>query len=93
MTTHTTGTQQLVRRYVAVWSEPDAELRRSSIADLWTQDGVEFVEGTQFRGQDGLDARVTEAYKQFVESGDYTVSRPWSGRSRIGVRGRPSRLW
>jgi hypothetical protein len=74
MTTHTTRTEQLVHRYVAVWSEPDAESRRSTIADLWTQDGVEFVEGTRFRGQDGLAARIAEAYQQFVESGDYTVA-------------------
>ncbi len=74
MTTHAADPKQLVARYVAVWSEPDPELRRSTISGLWTQDGVEFVDGTQFRGLDELDARVTEAYKQFVESGEYTVA-------------------
>jgi hypothetical protein len=74
MTTYTADTEQLVHSYVAVWSEPDAESRRSAIAGLWTRDGVEFVEGTRFRGQDELNTRVTEAYRRFVESGDYTVA-------------------
>ncbi|MFE5587794.1 hypothetical protein [Kitasatospora sp. NPDC056531] len=37
-------------------------------------DGVEFVEGTQFRGHDGLVERVAEAYGLFVASGEYHVT-------------------
>jgi hypothetical protein len=61
-------------RYVAVWSEPDAELRRRAIVGLWASDGVEFVEGAQFRGHKELYARIAEAYKEFVESGKYSVA-------------------
>lgn len=45
-------------RYVAVWSEPDPQSRRAAIAGLWEPDGVEYVEGTQFRGHEELDARI-----------------------------------
>jgi hypothetical protein len=72
--TSTIDPEQIVGRYVAVWSEPDPESRRRAIAGLWTPDGVEFVEGVQFRGHEELDARITEAYRQFVESGEYAVT-------------------
>ncbi|WP_345433724.1 nuclear transport factor 2 family protein [Actinoallomurus vinaceus] len=73
-TTSTIDLEQIVGRYVAVWSEPDPESRRSAIADLWAPDGVEFIEGVQFRGYEELNARITEAYRQFVESGEYDVT-------------------
>jgi len=69
-----TRTASIVDKYVAVWSEPDPELRRKAICELWVPDGVEFVEGVQFRGHDGLVARVAEAYTQFVQSGAYNVT-------------------
>ena len=65
---------EIVRRYVAVWSEPDAS-RRAAIAGLWAPDGAEFVEGTQFRGHQELDARIAHAYTEFVASGRYAVTR------------------
>ena len=37
---------QLVDRYVAVWNEPDAELRRRSIAELWVEDGAHIFDKT-----------------------------------------------
>ena len=36
--------RELVDRYVAVWNEPDAELRRKAIHELWTQDGAHIVQ-------------------------------------------------
>jgi hypothetical protein len=61
-------------RYVAVWSEPDPQSRRAAIASLWERDGVEYVEGTQFRGHEELDARIAHAYDEFVGSGKYSVT-------------------
>jgi hypothetical protein len=61
-------------RYVAVWSEPDPQSRRAAIASLWEPDGVEYVEGTQFRGHEELDARIAHAYEEFVASGKYNVT-------------------
>lgn len=64
----------VVSRYLAVWSEPDPGLRRSAIAGLWTPDGAEFVEGTQFHGHQELEDRMTAAHQAFVASGQYTVT-------------------
>jgi hypothetical protein len=30
---------ELVDRYIAVWNEPDDEVRRKHIAELWVEDG------------------------------------------------------
>ncbi|WP_225732041.1 MULTISPECIES: hypothetical protein [unclassified Nocardia] len=65
---------RIVARYVEVWNEPDAGARRALVEQLWTPDGVEFVDGgVQFRGYAELTNRVTEAYLQFVATGDFTV--------------------
>jgi hypothetical protein len=69
-----TDTELIAGRYLAVWSEPDPELRRKAIAELWTRDGVEFVEGKQFRGHEELDARIAHAYTEFVATGRFTVA-------------------
>ncbi|MER6565546.1 nuclear transport factor 2 family protein [Streptomyces sp. NPDC001093] len=72
--TTVTDVDQIVRRYVAVWSEPDAAARKRAVTELWAPDGVEFVEGTQFRGHERLVERVTEAHGLFVASGEYHVT-------------------
>jgi hypothetical protein len=37
----------LVDRYVAVWNEPDAEVRQKTIRELWTHDGTHAVEAPE----------------------------------------------
>ncbi|MBO2464146.1 hypothetical protein [Actinomadura violacea] len=66
--------EDIARRYVAVWSEPDAAARRAAIAALWAEDGVELVEGARFRGHAELADRIAEAYGEFVGSGKYAVT-------------------
>jgi len=39
-----TSPDELADRYVALWNEPDAERRRSAIAELWTEDGVHILQ-------------------------------------------------
>jgi hypothetical protein len=39
--------QELPGRYVAVWNEPDAELRRKAIHDLWTENGAHILQPPQ----------------------------------------------
>ncbi|WP_051966068.1 hypothetical protein [Kitasatospora mediocidica] len=56
----------LLNRYVAVWNEPDAAVRRNGVAQLWVPDGIHYTQTRKFRGTDALHARVTEAYEQFV---------------------------
>jgi hypothetical protein len=61
-----------VERYVAVWNEPDAEVRRRTIEDLWAPDGANYTQSMQAVGYDALDVRVTSAYEDYVGSGKYT---------------------
>lgn len=35
-----TSPTEIADRYVAMWNEPDADRRRTIIAELWTEDGV-----------------------------------------------------
>ena len=39
--------RELVDRYVAVWNEPDAGLRRQAIHELWTEDGAHILQPSQ----------------------------------------------
>ena len=75
--TETTGpvVTEIADRYLAAWNEPDPGSRRAAVAALWAPDGVEFVDGgVQFRGHEGLDARVRAAYEKFVADGGYAVT-------------------
>jgi hypothetical protein len=62
---------ELVDRYVAVWNQPDAELRRRGIAELWTEDGMHLTPSLEARGYEAIETRVAGAYQRFVEVGGY----------------------
>lgn len=68
------STREILDQYGAVWGESDAAARRDAIARLWEPDGVEYVEGIQFRGYQELDDRITHAYEQFIATGQYIVT-------------------
>src|SRR5579859_5197659 len=70
-----TPLQQLVEQYMQIWNEPDAALRRASIAKIWTEDGVQFTTANEYRGYEALEKRVFSAHEQFVEQGGF-VFRP-----------------
>jgi hypothetical protein len=79
--------KELVGRYVAVWNEPDAELRRKAVAELWAEDGVQILQPPreireaaaalgitpilEARGHDALDVRVTRSYEEFIAPGEF----------------------
>lgn len=44
MSRSTFDVARIVQHYVAVWNEPDPAAREHAVAELWTPDGVEFVE-------------------------------------------------
>jgi hypothetical protein len=58
--------QQLAERYVAVWSEPDAERRRRAIAELWTPDGEHYVGAREVRGYDELEQRIKGSHEKNI---------------------------
>ncbi len=66
---------QLVSRYIALWHEPDAELRRQSIKEFPTinrgttvEDGAQFTRLREIRGYQALVERVSTAYEKFVKT-------------------------
>jgi hypothetical protein len=62
---------EFVDRYVAIWHEPDADLRRQGVTELWTPDGAHFIDSLTARGYDALVARVTQVYNDFIGTGDF----------------------
>jgi hypothetical protein len=67
----TSTVKEFIDRYVAVWHEPDADLRRQAVAALWTPDGAHFIDSLSARGHDALVARVAQVYNDFIGTGEY----------------------
>ncbi|MEV4083363.1 hypothetical protein ACIBI7_21225 [Nonomuraea fuscirosea] len=90
--------RELVGRYVAVWNQPNAGLRRKAVAELWTEDGVQLLQPPQeireaaaalgvtpvleARGHEALEARVTRSYEKFVAPGEFFF-RPRDNADRL----------
>jgi len=66
---------ELVDRYTALWHEPDAELRRKRIAELWVEDGVQFTRSREIHRYTALEERVEAAHKEFVKTGGFVFRR------------------
>jgi len=64
-------TQQLADRYVAVWNETNAEVRRRAIADLWVAEGLHCVGTREARGYDALEQRITGSHEKNVRDGGH----------------------
>lgn len=58
-----------LERYIAVWNEPQAELRRKIIGELWAEDAIHYTRAFEMQGREAIEARVTRAYEQFVKNG------------------------
>jgi SnoaL-like domain len=63
---------ELVRRYVAIWNEPDEEARRARVAELWTYDGAHFTPSFEARGHEAIAERISRAFERFVATGEFT---------------------
>ncbi|MCC9307986.1 hypothetical protein LN042_12935 [Kitasatospora sp. RB6PN24] len=63
----------LVARYLAVWTEPDAARRAVAVAGLWAPGAIHLADaGARFSGLAELEQRVSHAYRQFA--GAFTVT-------------------
>ncbi len=91
--------QELALRYIAVWNEPDPELRKA-IQALWSDDGTHTLQPPQeirqaaarlgfdsatlqTQGHDALEVRVTRAYQDFVAPGQF-IFQPRDNADRLG---------
>ncbi|GIH12833.1 nuclear transport factor 2 family protein [Rugosimonospora africana] len=56
---------ELVGRYLAIWNEPDASVRRAAIAGVWTESGSYTDPLAAVDGHDAIDALIGAARAQF----------------------------
>jgi hypothetical protein len=56
----------LVDRYVAVWNEPNADVRCSRIAELWAPDGAYINETAVWEGHSAIGTETVEVYNALV---------------------------
>jgi hypothetical protein len=89
-----TDTQELARRYVALWNEPDADRRRRAIAGLWTEDGRHILQPPEeirrIAAQPGIAmAAILEAWgHEEIEARAASVHAHWAGSEGLSFRGR-----
>jgi hypothetical protein len=84
----------LAEKYLALWNEPDADRRRRTIAELWTEDGRHILQPPQeiraIAAQPGLALRaILEArgYEE-IEARATSVYEHWVGSEGLSFRGR-----
>jgi hypothetical protein len=91
MDVNNNSAEDLANRYLAIWNEPDADTRRQTVEQLWTEDGVHLLEPPEeiaeraaeigvgatleARGHAELVRRVSQAYDEFVAPGQYEFVR------------------
>lgn len=63
---------ELAQRYVALWNEPDKEVRRKAVAELFADNGRHTDEHRDIQGHAAIEERVAIAYQQWVAEGNYT---------------------
>jgi hypothetical protein len=42
-----TRPEQMIERYVGMWNEPDPEVRRAAVRELWADDGAQILKPPQ----------------------------------------------
>lgn len=61
-----TDVGEFTEHYVAVWNEPDANTRRTAIAEIWSEDALACTGAADYAGLPAIEARVTKAHEEFV---------------------------
>jgi hypothetical protein len=85
---------QLANTYIALWNEPDAEHRRRTIAELWTEDGRHILQPPQeireIAAQPGLAlAAILEARgHEEIEARAASGYEHWVGSEGLSFRAR-----
>ena len=63
--------QELIRRYVDAWNDPDPARRRTVLASLYAADGRIVMRTGVFTGIDAIIGHITEVFGQFIAPGRY----------------------
>ena len=89
-----TETHALAEKYLALWNEPDADRRRRTIAELWTEDGRHILQPPEeiraLAGQPGIGlTAVLEARgHEQIEARATSAHDHWVGAEGLRFRGR-----
>jgi hypothetical protein len=88
------GAAELAEKYVALWNEPDADRRRRTIAELWTEDGRHTLQPPQeiraIAAQPGIAMTAilkAEGYEEIAARAT-SVYEHWVGSEGLSFRGR-----
>ena len=85
---------QLAKKYLALWNEPDADRRRRTIAELWTQDGrhilqpPEEIRDIAARPGIALTAILEARGHEEIEACATSAYEHWVGSEGLSFRGR-----
>ena len=66
-----TNISDLVANYVAVWNEPDVDVRRRRIRSVWAPDGNTCYRLLDAHGYDEIEARVAGSWDKWLREGKY----------------------
>ncbi|SJZ50457.1 hypothetical protein SAMN02745126_01387 [Enhydrobacter aerosaccus] len=55
-----------VRRYITIWNEPDAHIRRQAVLALWQDDARHVARTIEAVGHAGIESRVANTYEKWV---------------------------
>jgi hypothetical protein len=64
-----TNLDELITKYVAIWNEPDADVRQKSIPAVWSEQAGLFNRVNEYHGHAGVERAVQRSYDLFVVRG------------------------
>jgi hypothetical protein len=85
---------ELAKNYLALWNEPDADLRQRMIAELWTEDGRHILQPPQeiraIAAQPGIGLTAILEARGYEEIAARLASayEHWVASERLSFRGR-----
>jgi hypothetical protein len=88
------GAAELAEKYLALWNEPDADRRRRTITELWTEDGRHILQPPQeiraIAARPGIGVTAILEARGHEEIGARVASayEHWVGSEGLSFRGR-----
>ena len=85
---------ELAEKYLALWNEPDADRRRRTIAELWTEDGRHILQPPQeiraiaARPGIAMTAILEARGHEEIEARAASAYEHWVGSEGLSFRGR-----
>ena len=61
-----TDTETFAQRYLAMWNEPDSQLRHDQVRSLFADNAIDFTGTRELHGHTDIEQRVDAAHDRFV---------------------------